>query len=110
VLVFQTSPDGDHGSPGSSFLRNYARNSTKSRPEVGRNSRLHADLDSFKGAKSNVSNQLCRRTGSQIQRRLPSLRILRADKVAVELLEVFITAVFERSLGLYFTLATTKSP
>ena len=61
---------------------------------------MHADLHGLEWAKSNVRNRFCRSAASQVHRSSPLISRFFAKKVRVELLEEFITAVFERSLSL----------
>lgn len=63
------------------------------------NGALHTDLDSLKGAEGDVGKELGRGRGSEVQTRLVLVSGLRAGQVRVCLLEVFIPAVLESSLG-----------
>jgi hypothetical protein len=87
-------------SPSIALFRNHGRNPTECAPELGRDGGLRAHLDRLKGTQSNVGDQLSRSTAGQIDGSLVLLGIFRTDEVAVELFEVFVSTVFERSLGL----------
>lgn len=66
----------------------------------GRHGSLHADLDSFERAKSNIGEELGGGGGGEVKPGLVLVRCLLTGKVRVLLLEVFVEAVLECSLGL----------
>lgn len=90
-----------HYLPRRSLLRNDGRYSAKRRAELGWNRRLRPDFHCLEWAERNVGDQLGRSTGSQVQSRLVTVRIFNSNKVTVELLEVFVSSILERSLGLF---------
>ena len=87
-------------SPARAFLADNSGNATKSALDIGRNSSLHTHLDGLKGAESHICNELCRCTSRQIERSLPSSSSFFSNQIAIKLLEVFVSSVFECTLGL----------
>ena len=61
---------------------------------------MHAHFDGLEWAEGDVGDELGGGTGNQVQRRLPFGSTLLSDEIAVEFLEVLITAILEGSLGL----------
>ena len=59
---------------------------------------LHADLDCFERAKTDVRNELGRGRSSQVKSGFVLLSSLFTCELAVEVLEVFVEAVFARAL------------
>ena len=60
---------------------------------------MHANLDGFERAKSNISDEFGRGTGTQIHQSLVLLEVLFTDQVRIELLEELITTVLEATLN-----------
>jgi hypothetical protein len=90
--------DCEFYSPCSAFLCNNSTDSLKCAGERRWDRGLHADLDGFKGAKTNIGEEFGRGRGGQIETGLPLLGILLSHKLRVEVLEEFVAAVFRRPL------------
>ena len=60
---------------------------------------MHANLDGFKGAETNIREEFGRGRGSQIEAGLPFFSILFPHQVGVEVFEEFITPIFDSTLN-----------
>jgi hypothetical protein len=88
--------------PGYALLGDHGRNATEGTLNLWWNGRLHAHLDGLERTQSYVGDELGGGTGGQVDRCLPFCGLFLADEVAVEFLEEFVSAVLERSLGLWY--------
>lgn len=86
--------------PGHALLGDNGGNTAECASQVRRDGCLHAHFDGLEGAQSHVGDQLRGGTGCQVERSLPLVGAFLADQVTVELLEEFVAAIFECSLGL----------
>ena len=66
----------------------------------GRHGSLRADFHSLERTESDIGKELCRGGSAEVKAGLVLVRILFASQIGVELLEVFVSAILERSLGL----------
>ena len=87
-------------SPSCAFFRSDSRETIEGARRKWWNGGLHADLNSLEGAESYVGDELGRCTGRQIKRRLISISHLLSNKIGIELFEVLVASIFERSLRL----------
>lgn len=92
-------PEGD-GLPGNTLLGDDRGNTAECTTEIRRNGGLHAHLDRLEWAEGDVGDQLGGSTGDKVKRGLPFGGTLLSDEIAVELLEVLVSAILECSLGL----------
>lgn len=60
---------------------------------------LHADLDRLEGAETNIGEKLGGSRGSQVETGLVFFGVLFSHKLGIEVLEVFISSVFETTLN-----------
>lgn len=86
--------------PSCSFFPRHNRDPVDGSARKRRDCGLHPDLDRFKRAQENISNQFGRGAGCEIERSLIAVSSVFAGEIRVKLLEVFITPVLERALGL----------
>jgi hypothetical protein len=89
------------GLPGYTLLGDDRGNAAECASEIRRNGSLHAHLDRFEWAESDVGNQFGGSTGGQIKRGFPFGGILLSDEITVELLKVLVSTILECSLGLF---------
>ena len=88
------------GLPGYTLLGDDRGNTAECASEIRRNGGLHAHLDRLEWAEGDVGDQFGGSTGGQIERGFPFGGILLSNEIAVELLEVLVSTIFECSLGL----------
>ena len=86
--------------PGKAFFTSDGGDPIEGASSERRNSRLHANLDSLKRTKSKVGNELGGRTGSQVNGCLIAVCQVLSRKIGVELLEEFVSTIFEGPLRL----------
>ena len=82
-----------------SFLCSDGVDSVQSTGSEWRDGCLHANLDGFEWAESEISNEFSRSGGSQVDGCLVLGSVFRTDNVTIELLEILISSIFESSLG-----------
>jgi hypothetical protein len=85
-------------SPAHTFFARNSPDSLEGASERRRHRGLHTDLDRFEGAKTNIGNELGGGRSGQVKSRLVLLGSFFAGQLTVEVLEVFVEAVFARSL------------
>lgn len=92
---------GDRGDiPCYAFLTGDDREAGECTAGEGWDGGLHSDFDGFKGAEGEVRDEFGGGAGGEVQRGFVLVCALFAGEVGVELLEEFVAAVFECSLGL----------
>lgn len=92
--------------PCPAFFASNIGNSAEGSSVRGGNASLHSHLNRLEWTECNIRNKFSGSTGGQVHGSLPARGPFFSDKVAVELLEVFITTVFECTLGLRKDIST----
>jgi hypothetical protein len=85
--------------PCSALLRSDGTDPLKCASESGWNRCLHAHLDGFKGAETNVGKEFSGSRGSQVETGLPLFRILLPHKPGVKVLEEFVSSILDGALN-----------